>query len=114
MTGVVVRLVLLAVALFLAVRLLHRYAVERREWAARDAAVTRAEQWWARTHGGPFDQERHDVPADVAPYLGAHGPRRELRGSEPSQAPWMWGWLCVVIAAFLGVSVVAQLTSGTL
>ena len=56
MTGVVIRLVLLAMALFLAVRLLHRSAVARREWAVRDAALTRAEEWWARTHGGRFDQ----------------------------------------------------------
>ena len=113
MTGVVIRLVLLAMALFLAVRLLHRSAVARLEWAVRDAALTRAEEWWARTHGGPFDQERREVPGDIAPYLGPNGPRSELRGPKPDQAAWVWGWICVVIAAFLAVSVVAQLSSGS-
>lgn len=113
MSGVVIRLVLAVLALGGGVRLLTQAKRLRAAWSVREAGVTRAEQWWARTHGGPFDQEREAVPDDVALYLGPQGPRSDLRRPRPAQAQWVWGWLLIVIATLLLVTVAAQVSSGT-
>lgn len=108
MTGIVVRLVLAFVALGGAVHLLRQAKLLRDSWRRQQMGLERAEAWWATTHGGPFDQNRPAAPADVVPYLGPTGPRTELRTPQPAQAQWVWGWLLVVIAVFLLVSVAAQ------
>ena len=69
MTGVVVRLVLAGVALVAALYLLRRARASRAAWARDEAGITRAEQWWADTQGGPFDQDRPEPPADVVAHL---------------------------------------------
>lgn len=112
MTGIILRVVLAAVFIVAAVRMLVSARATRAHWRRREAGITRAEVWWRETHGGPFDQERTAVPDDVAAYLGVNGPRTDLRSPRPAQAETVWGWLLVGLAVLLLITVAAQVASG--
>lgn len=112
MTGIVIRLVLGAVCAIVGARLLWQARVQRVHWVAVQAGVARAERWWAANHGRPFDQDGEQPPAEVAEYLGARGPRSDLKTPQPAQAHWVWGWILCAVAVALVLSVIAQVSTG--
>lgn len=110
--GIIVRLIFALAALAGSWRLLSKALPARKSWRDHEAGITRAEQYWSKRTSGPFDQYDAEIPADVRPYLGARGPRTDLRSPIPANAEFIWGWVLLALAALLVLSIIAQFSSG--